>query len=257
MSSLIYTFSDVYTNVSEYLGLGSSPTGTNLTKVKNIVYRGYIKFLTAIHPTKGKMHKWSFLTQEATLVTSEGVWRYLLPANYWMMSGDMLFYSDSGYGPVTKTTSKEIKLHRSGTTYNSYACKYAIIDGPYDPAIPQRKEVLFYPTPNGDHSLQYEYLIMPDKPVNDNDYFIGGAEVSECIRLCALAVAEQEEDEFAGQMANRCHEMLAQMVLEDELKNVPDSMGRMDCLGKNLGEFRDLYQVRALNAISEVYGVSI
>jgi hypothetical protein len=44
-SDLQLTFSDIYTKVSEFLGLGSSPTGTDLTKVKDLTYRGYRRFL--------------------------------------------------------------------------------------------------------------------------------------------------------------------------------------------------------------------
>lgn len=258
MSSLILTFSDVYTAVSEYLGLGSSPTGTDLTKVKAIVYRGYIKFLTAVHPEKLTMHQWSFLHQEGVLATVKDQWVFALPENFWMMAGDVNFYPESGYGPVEKTTRSVIHTLRSNALYSSVPKKYAITDGQYSPSIRQKKQVMFYPTCDKDYSFRYEYLMMPEKPVNDSDYFVGGPEVSECIRLCALSVAEQEEDEMASQMTNRANDMLTRLILADERENIPDTMGMMNALGKRgIDMIQDPYRVRALNAVSQVYGVDI
>ena len=46
MPTLDLTYSDVYTAVSNYLGLGNPTTdATELITVKNIVKRGYRKFL--------------------------------------------------------------------------------------------------------------------------------------------------------------------------------------------------------------------
>lgn len=257
MSSLIWTFEDIYKSVSEYLGLGSSPTGNDLTKVKNTVYKGYFHFLTAVHPTKGTMHPWSFLRQRMTLQTQSGVWRYLLPENFWMMYSPVIYKKDSGYQPIEKVSGSTIEELRAHTTYTSDPEKFAIVDGPYSPLKKQRKEILFYPTCDSDHSFILEYLMMPEKPTNATDYFIGGPEVSECIRLCSLMVAEKEEDEMAGQMTSEAKDMIAKLVLSDERSNIPDTVGPMDAMGKMSGFYQNLDRIRALQEITEVYGVEI
>lgn len=257
MSSLVWTFSEVYNSVSEYLGLGSSPSGDNLTKVKNIVYKGYIKFLTATHPKLGILHHWSFLRQETILKTVSGQNQYLLPDNFWMMDGDINFYPGSGYAPIVKKTKKEIDELRAGSEYSSYPSCYSVSDGQYSTLKRQRKIITLYPTPNGDYSFRYQYYMMPDKPVNATDYFVGGPEISEGIRVCSLAVAEQEEDEFAGQMTNRANQLINSLILADEQENAADSVGPM-CGA--FDESRILYSrnyKRILQEISDVYGVSI
>lgn len=257
MSNLIWTFEDIYKSISEYLGLGSSPTGSDLTKVKNIVYKGYFHFLTAVNPTTGTMHPWSFLRQRKILQTQSGTWRYLLPENFWMMYSSVIYEKDSGFRPLTKVSGSTIEELRSYTTYNSEPEKFAIVDGSYSPLKKQRKEILFYPTCDSDHSFILEYLMMPEKPVNATDYFIGGPEVSECIRLCGLMVAEKEEDEFAGQMTSLAKEMMAKLVLSDERENIPDTVGPMDAMGKVNSFYQNIDRIRALQNITEVYGVEI
>jgi hypothetical protein len=61
------TFADIYKEVSFYLGLGLSPAGDDLTRVKAYANAGYKRFLLGLHPQKGFVHEWTFLSPYATL----------------------------------------------------------------------------------------------------------------------------------------------------------------------------------------------
>jgi len=62
VSTLEQTFQNMYSLVGEFVGWGSSPAAGDVTKAKNLVYRGYRRFLQPINMRNGKPHVWSFLT---------------------------------------------------------------------------------------------------------------------------------------------------------------------------------------------------
>ncbi|MDD5511614.1 MAG: hypothetical protein PHI12_12520 [Dehalococcoidales bacterium] len=228
MSDMRWTFSDLYTNVAEFLGLGSSPTGSNLTMVKNYTYRGYMKLLTEMNPALRRRHPWSFLKKSAQLITSDGVYKYGLPEDFWCLVDPVNFDSDDGYAPLTKVSREYIKRLRAATTYESVPTHVSVGSGDYSPSTKQGGEIWLYPTPNKEYKFQYDYTFMPEKPTSDSDYFVGGPEVSEGIRLCALAVAEAEEDEIVdGPMQRRAAAYLLSLMMADMTVDTPDTVGPM------------------------------
>lgn len=227
MSDMRWTFEDIYKNVSENLGLGSSPTGDNLTKVKNIVYRGYMKFLTSVNPKTRKVHQWSFLKKNGILRTSTGVYRYLMPDDFWMLVEPVNFSTDDGYGPLTKVSIDVIKKYRAYSEYQSVPEYIAVGAGDYSKFKKQREEAWLFPTADQEYFFQYRYLFMPEKPTATTDYFVGGPEVSEGIRLCAISVGEQEEDDVQGTLTGRAAEFVTSLMLADMEAGVPDTVGRM------------------------------
>jgi len=82
VSTLEQTFKSVYELVGEFVGWGSSPAAGDITKAKNLVYRGYRRFLQPINMRNGKPHVWSFLKQHGTIITVSGQWQYDLPADF-------------------------------------------------------------------------------------------------------------------------------------------------------------------------------
>ena len=62
------TFSDLYTEVADYLGYGRSPAGDQLAEVKRYANEGYQQFLMGRDDRTGRAYAWSFLEPQATLV---------------------------------------------------------------------------------------------------------------------------------------------------------------------------------------------
>ena len=224
MALLQLTFSDVYTKVSEFLGLGSSPTGTDLTKVKDIVYRGYRQFLFPMHPRTGKAYIWSFRRRTRTLVTEANKWVYELPEDFAPYLKRPTFIEGQNYPNPELTSEQIIYNNRTADNTSSYPQYAAIRAGDYSPQTGQVYELLFWPTPDAAYTYTYSYAFVPEKPVNDDDVFIGGAEASECILEMALAVAETQEDDTIGIHNQKAQLMLAQLINFDE-KLAPPSVG--------------------------------
>lgn len=67
MADLGLTFSDLYKEVSNFLGLGLSPAGDNLALAKKYACDGYRLFLMGVDPRSGRAYQWSFLAPAASL----------------------------------------------------------------------------------------------------------------------------------------------------------------------------------------------
>jgi len=224
MATLQLTFSDVYKKVSEFLGLGSSPTGEDLTKVKDIVYRGYRQFLFPIHPVTGRGYIWSFRRKVGTLVTEAGKWVYELPEDFSYFETKLTLIQDGNYPNPEYTSVSRIYEKRTADNTTSYPQYYGVRTGDYHPQTGQVYEIVFWPTPNAAYNYTYNYVFVPEKPANDDDVFIGGPEASECILEMALAVAEVQEDDTVGIHNQQAQALLAKLIRSDE-KLAPSSVG--------------------------------
>lgn len=223
-SDIILTFSDIYTKVSEFLGLGSSPTGANLTKVKNLTYRGYAKFLAPVNMRNGRLHIWSFLRKELIIDTVAEQDEYLLPQDFNYMNIGLDFSDDAGYPPLQGTTMRKIRTMRAASSTDGYPQFWTLINTDYTVEAGSQFAVVLYPTPSQHHILHCEYIMEPDKPTDDAHYFIGGATVSHAILECALACAELQEDDTKG-----IHDAEAarwiQTCVEQDLRRRPKDVG--------------------------------
>jgi len=227
MASLQYAFSDLYTKVAEQMGLGSSPTGTDLTNVKAIVNRGYRRFLLPLIPDgqgKFKLHRWKFLKKTATLSTRSGEWRYQLPEDYSSMIVSFRFVSAEAYINPVERDEGYIIAQRRVSTSTSYPCNFAIRSGDYDPDTGQLWEVIFDPCPNSVYDYYYTYRSMPAKLVNDADIPVGGSEAAECIMSCALAAGELQEDEKIGIQEQTAQQYIMTLIASDN-ERVADTVG--------------------------------
>lgn len=223
-SDLILSFSDVYQKVSEFLGLGSSPTGANLTKVKDITYRGYAKFLAPISMRNGRFHIWSFLRQDAIINTVSGQWLYDLPSNFNYINIGLDYAEDQNYPPLQGTTMKKIRTLRASGSTSAYPQYWSLNTTEYTVEAGSNFAVAVHPEPSGAHQLHYEYVMEPNKPTDDAHYFIGGAICSHAILECALAVAELQEDDTVGIHDKQAQQWI-QRCVEQDLRRRPKDVG--------------------------------
>jgi len=252
MSSLQLTFSEVYIKVSEFLGHGSSPSGTILTDVKNITYRGYRRFLMPIDPKSGVLHTWSFLRQTAVLTTTADKWEYEMPTDF-SYPGHSFKFSTQKTPPAMRSVG-QIMTMRSSNTSSSYPQFFAIRAGKYHKDTGQRYEAIFQPPPDGVYTFVYDYIMEPEKPTETGDYFVGGSVASECIMQCALAVAEFQEDETAGIQGAKADELLTALIIHDQ-KIAPDTVGMNDGI-YSYDPVTLARESRWIDAPTEAYGVS-
>jgi hypothetical protein len=227
MASLDITFSTVYTKVSEFLGLGSSPTGSDLTLAKDIVYRGYRKFLYPVDPKSGERHLWQFLQKDYTISTQSDVWQYPLPSDFREMVKSPQFEPNSGYPELMKVSRDRILNRRAYADTQSWPIEYAIVPLKQDNELGTRWEMWLWPNPSGAYNITCTYIINPDKPEQDTDLFLGGPWAGEVVLECALAVAEQQEDDLQTQHHTQvANQMLAGMIRQD-VTETPSTMGKL------------------------------
>jgi len=226
MATLEQTFTDVYDQVALFLGWGSSPSAGNVTKAKNITYRGYRKFLQPINQRTGRLHVWSFLEQHSVITTTADKWQYALPIDFGYLTRKFEFDAQLGLPPMQERTLQQLMQARVTSVATSYPRIFTIRNAKYVKEIGTLKDVVFYPTPGTVRQLNYSYVISPPKPVADTDLFVGGPWASEVLMECALAAAELQEDDTLGVHTQEAATLLHQLV-ETDLRNAPESCGRV------------------------------
>lgn len=226
MSSLALAFSDIYNQVSEFLGTTNSPAGSDLTKAKDLTYRGYRRFLMPIDLSTGVHHTWSFLKKTTTLSTEDGKWAYELPSDFGSIVVSFTFTSQKTY-PNPESRSEEFILrNHSMVDYSGYPQHYAVRTGSYTPATGQKYEVIFYPKPDGIYDYYYTYVVEPEKPTADTDVFVGGIGASEAILQCCLAEVEIQEEEKGGLQEVKANQLIQALIGQDKRKGAK-SVGLM------------------------------
>lgn len=238
MASLILTFEDTYKRVSDFLGLGTSPTGTNLTKVKDITYRAYRKFLFPFNPATGQIYVWSFLRKTGTLITAADKWQYTLPEDFvGLVSGFKYDAGENKNNPQKIDTSKLRALRSVSVATAANPDYYAINSNPYNKDTGASYEVCFYKTPSDSVTFKYEYIFDPEKPSATTDYFVGGVRGSEVIMQLALAIAELQEDDIAGPQDAKANEMLNAFIAYD-MQYIPNAVELDPELQESIPPFR-------------------
>lgn len=255
MSDLQLTFEDIYNQVSDFLGLGTSPAGTDLTKVKNLTYRGYRRFLFPKNVRNGRAHTWSFLRQDGVVTTESGVYEYPLPTDFnWFWYAPQ-YGENSNYPAPYPVTMRQLMLYRSSITSSSYPQYWSLGTMPYDVSVGTRYKLVIHPPANGVHRLVYGYVVEPDKPTAAAEYFIGGSFASEVILECSLGEAEIQEDDVSGVHDQRAKDLIHTCV-EQDLKRVPPTVGSMNTVQAFWADPTLARELRWIDAATTAYGIS-
>jgi len=217
MATLQINFEDAYKRVSDFLGLGTSPAGTNLTKVEDIVCRAYRKFLFPLSPQTGQIYIWSFLRRTGTLITQADKYQYNLPEDFvGLVSGFKYDAGENKDNPQRIDISKLRALRSQSIATDTNPEYYAINSNPYSKETGSNYEVWFYKTPDGPLTFKYEYIFDPEKPEETTDKFVGGIRGSEVIMQMALSVAELQEDDSIGPQTTEAEKMLSAFIAYDQ-----------------------------------------
>lgn len=226
MSDLSLQFSELYTKVSEHLGLtsyGTAPTSTDLTRCKDICYAGYRRFLFPIDVQTNSIYYWSFLRKEGTLNTVIDKWQYALPEDFVTFVIGPKFRNGENYSnPEIKPQSHIIAFRTISTTSN-LPKYYSLVNSYFDKKTGYRKELWLNPTSDKVYNYYYTYIFNPDKPESAGDLLVGGAIAAETILQCCRAASElQEKPEQLqtgqlGYQETKAQEMLQILIKNDKL----------------------------------------
>lgn len=223
MANMRWTFVNVYTKVTEFLG-SDVTNATDLAAAKDIVYRGYMKFLLPVSPKDEEIYIWSFLRQPWKLNFEPDKWIYPLPKDFERFFRTIEYDDEQRIARMEQTTERKIMRSRNNLEFNSYPTEYAIRTAKFDKKVGSTKELICYPTPTARSIVNCTYVMTPDKPEATTDYFIGGPLESEVILQCCLAIAENQEDEKIGVETQKAVQMIQALIRKDK-GIAPDTVG--------------------------------
>ena len=240
MAQSTLSWSEVYTEVSKFLGLGSSPGTTDLATVKAIVARGLRRFYYPVDQTNRQSYVWSFLKKYYSFSTIADSWKYALPSNYSEMLTKPSFGAGTGYLPLKQRDPQQIIEERVASDSDGYPEYYAIVPATYANETGTFYEFWVYPTPDSVYQLRFFYKIDPLEPANTTDFFPGGVKSVEAILENCLAVAEQQEDDVVG-LHTQLATMLTQELIVTDKKPATDKIGNLYSAAEPWPRDRDDY----------------
>lgn len=231
MARLTLTYENLYTYVSNFLGLTdpeTAPTGTDLTVCQKIVDRGIRQFLYPIDMKYGIPHQWSFIEQHWTFSTQASKWKYALPIDFSDMLTDFVFETDEALPDLQKRSGPQIEHMRSITDSSGWPQYYAIVPSKYDAELGTLYELWLYPKPSQAYTLSCFYRIDPIKLSATTDLAIGGIMATEAILESCLGVAEhQEDDNKTTHHQSKAEELIQKMIRFDEGKISTNIIGNL------------------------------
>jgi hypothetical protein len=227
MANLRLTYSDIYTHVSNFLGLtvtGTAPTGTDLTTCKDICMRGLRQFLYPIDARTGDYWEWSFLRPFHTMVLLDGTWRYQLPEDFSSIITNPTYEEDGGFKQIAKTTPDNITNLMAGGAVDYAPYYYSIVTSDFDPEIGEFDEIWFYPKPDSTYRIQFFYKSDPTKTTEATEFLPGGVKSTEAILENCLAVAESQEDDVLGIHIQLAKKLTQELIIIDSKKDADNML---------------------------------
>lgn len=225
MSQFTLSFEELYNKIGRHLGW-EFPTDRQLTIVKDIVYRGLLRFYYPVDQGTRQSYVWSFLKKYYSLSTVANSWKYALPADYSEMITKPSFGTGTGYLPLKQRDPQQIIEKRVASDSTGYPQFYAIAPVTFDDETGTYYEFWVYPTPSGVHQLQFFYKIDPLKPENTTDIFPGSVKSVEVILENCLAVAEQQEDDVVGLHSQLATQLTQELIITDK-RPTTDRIGNL------------------------------
>lgn len=203
-STLALAYSEVAAEVGSYLGFGR---GTNYadpawsTQQQNMIDSCVKSGLRQFYfppPIDGlNTYDWSFLKPTATMTLASGVNTVALPDDFGGFEGVITVLSPT-------QVNWPIYLYNEGIIREAYAMNPTISGRPIQAAIQplkgttgttgQRFQLFFFPSPDTNYSIQFQYYLLADFINGTISYAYGGMAHAETILESCLAIAEQRID---------------------------------------------------------------
>jgi hypothetical protein len=229
-STLTMGFTDLRTEVADFLGLGRDSTnwaaGTDDgNRLQQVINSGLRRFLYPVSP-EGGVHEWSFLRLTGTISAVVNDWDYTLGDDVGTIEGDIVHAGNSGYVELRRGTEADILRWRAETTATGIPRVYATRWRAGTGTTGQRLEVLLYPVPNGPYTLSYRYKLLPSAlNASTQIYALGSMAHTETILAACKAAAEETMDDTMGLWASRYAERLAASISLDREQQRGEYLG--------------------------------
>jgi len=230
MPTLRLTVNDLILRVSDFLGYTDNtvPTGTDLTTVKDIVARGYRRFLYPVDLRTGQAYDWTFLRDLYTVVSENGKWQYQMPENFAEIVTRPVYGEDEYKLALEKRTPQQILDMRSSGSFSSFPYFYAVVPTGTNNLTGQYDEMWLYPTP-GSTSYEFKFFIRIDplKPDVTTEFLVGGVRACEAILESCLAAAEQQDDDKLDIHTQLADRLVQELIASDSSRDEDTTIGNL------------------------------
>jgi hypothetical protein len=229
-STLSLAYDDFRKAIGHYLGFKRDTTAWTTDQsddIEDALASGLRQFY--IPPPIGdppSRYEWSFLKPIARLEINANNYTYLLPDDFGSIIGEFSYDVSLKKRSVAIITEERIRSLRSKNNRSGDPLYAAIRVVARAGAMPQRFEVLFYPSPDTDRTLEYQFAVNPPKLTTDSPNPLGGMVHSETILESCLAIAEARiNDEAGGLHFQKFMQLLSVSILSDRSSASPSVSG--------------------------------
>lgn len=164
-------------------------------------------------------HQWSFLSPLATIDLTAGKFIYDLPEDCSGSVGE--FTSSKRRIPIVAEPLLR-SLQLDADTVSGEPKYAAVRPKRTEGDSRQQWEVIFFPKPSGNETLEFRYTVTPKELSANYPYPLGGRQYSETILQSCLALAEERLTKSKGPATDRFLERLASAVKFDANISEPD-----------------------------------
>lgn len=158
------------------------------------------------------------LTADADALTTYGLNQlyYDLPDDFGRLASD-LHYEPNQYISAIQNipVSQLLQMRASATLTGNPRFVATRFKSATPAAIGSRQEALFYPTPNEDHTLYYEYEAYSGKLTDSLPYPLGGMQMAEVYIESCLSVAETRGNQEPAEHTNEFSKLLIDAITRD------------------------------------------
>jgi hypothetical protein len=231
--ALTVTNSELRGYVGRFFGAGDTPgsfVGEQSDDVQRFVDEGKRRMYAPDCQDGEEMWQWSFLTPTVHFDLVSGQNKYELPADFALLRGPIHYSigSEEIRCPIAVTAPERVqyKLQSSNTTGLPMIAAVRPLkqnEGNFLDAM--RYELIVYPTPDQDYSIDLTYKINPLAPTGNTLLPIGDqAHVQTLIEAC-LAAAERFNGEVNGPHEQEFQRRLRASISHDRQVACPDALG--------------------------------
>lgn len=189
-------------------------------------YRWVLK--PASIPGERVTHVWSWREQTTTLTTTASDYDYTLPINFGSMVGQyMEWAAGSPYAPVRQVHDVEVTRLRSRSTQTGRPQVFGIRWRGQTAGTAQRREAIFWPTPDAAYTLTYTFALHAEALSLSNPYPLGGQDTSQLMVEACKAIGQAKKQGGRGDQWTIFMEALRAAVEEDRGQNTQPTVGVM------------------------------
>lgn len=220
------TYNDLFDVVRRFLGYSENLTDAQKAEVDDCVQAGVRQFY---FPPAAEgidtSYRWSFLRFGGSLALTKGISRYHLPDGFGVLDGVMTYAADadSRFPSVGRVAEEVVRSRLAHFPASGAPRMCAVVYRDTFDTHGQLKDIVFYPTPDKDFTL--EYMAEADTGKLDAEkkpYPLGGVMFSEVIRESCLAKAEQLSNDELGEHTKLFYSHLAAAIQRDRNNSATD-----------------------------------